>query len=101
MNAQEIEQIVASRASDSLRKSGVRSLRLFGSQLHGTATETSDIDLLIEFDPRRHVGLFGLSRLEIEMSDILGRKVDLRTSNELSRYFRSRVLTESRLIYGI
>jgi predicted nucleotidyltransferase len=100
MNPQEIEQIVASRASDYLRRNGVRSLRLFGSRLHGTATDASDIDLLVEFDTNRHVGLFELSRIEITISDLLGSKVDLRTANELSRYFRARVLSESRLIHG-
>ena len=79
---------------------GVSNVRVFGSVARGTAREGSDVDLLVEFEPGQHVGMFGLSRMQIEISEILGRTVDLRTAAELSRYFRAQVLDESRLLYA-
>jgi uncharacterized protein len=100
MSIHEIENLIDDRAADYCRRNGIRSLRLFGSQLRGEATSASDVDLLVEFEPEQHVGMFGLSRMQIELSDILGIAVDLRTAAELSRYFRARVLAESRLLYA-
>ena len=79
---------------------GVSNVRVFGSVARGTAREGSDVDLLVEFEPGQHVGMFGLSRMQIEISEILGCTVDLRTAAELSRYFRAQVLDESRLLYA-
>lgn len=75
---------------------GIRKLSLFGSQLHGTARPDSDIDLLVEFYPDRIPGLFKISEMEFELSDMLGgKKVDLRTPEDLSRYFRQAVIQEA------
>ena len=52
----------------------------------------SDIDLLIEFHPDHIPGLIRLDSMEIELTQLLGRKVYLRTSQDLSRYFREEVL---------
>ena len=73
-------------------------MRLFGSHARGEANESSDVDLLVEFEPESHVGMFGLSRMQIELGDLLGIAVDLRTAAELSRYFRAQVFDESRLL---
>lgn len=74
------------------RAHGIRRLSLFGSQLKGTARPDSDVDLLVEFEPGRIPGLLGISAMEIELSDLLGRrKVDLRTAGDLSRWFRDEV----------
>jgi hypothetical protein len=54
----------------------------------GTARAASDIDLLVELDPDHTPTLFGIAGIEIELTDMLGRKVDLRTAGDLSRYFR-------------
>ncbi|USN99346.1 MAG: nucleotidyltransferase family protein [Phycisphaeraceae bacterium] len=81
------------------RREGIRRLAVFGSHLHGTATADSDIDLLIEFEPGRSIGLLTLARLTRELSLIVGRPVDLRTLEDLSRYFRDRVAGEARVIY--
>jgi uncharacterized protein len=75
---------------------GIRRLSLFGSQLHGTARADSDIDLLVEFQPDRIPGLFRIAEMEFELSDMLGgKKVDLRTAEDLSRYFRQAVIEEA------
>ena len=82
------------------RRHRVRRLSLFGSQLKGTARPDSDVDLLVEFLPEARPTYFDLANIEIELSDLLGgRKVDLRTPAELSRYFRDQVQRESEDLY--
>jgi len=75
-------------------------LSLFGSALRGDAGPDSDIDFLIEFHPDHIPGLIKLAGMEIELSKILGRKVDLRTPQDLSRYFRQEVLNSAELQYA-
>lgn len=71
----------------------IRRLALFGSQLNGAATPNSDIDLLVEFEPDGIPGLFGITAIELALSDLLGgKKVDLRTPQDISRYFREEVV---------
>lgn len=71
----------------------IRKLSLFGSQLKGTARPDSDIDLLVEFEPGADITLFDMARIESELSNLLGgRKVDLRTAEDLSRHFRDEVV---------
>jgi predicted nucleotidyltransferase len=82
------------------RTHGVRRLSLFGSQLKGTAGPESDIDLLVEFEPTARPTLLDLAQMEIELSEACGgRKVDLRTPEDLSRHFRDEVLRMSRVQY--
>lgn len=82
------------------RRHGIRKLSLFGSTLKGTARPDSDVDLLVEFLPDVKPTYFDLARIEIELSELLGgRKVDLRTPAELSRYFRDQVLREAQVQY--
>lgn len=78
----------------------IRRLSLFGSQLKGTAGPDSDIDLLVEFDPDAHPTLLDLAQIEIELSQALGgKKVDVRTPEDLSRFFRSDVLRMAEVQY--
>jgi uncharacterized protein len=80
----------------------IRRLALFGSQLKGTARPDSDIDLLVEFDPAHIPGLFAIAGMELELSDLLGgRKVDLRTAGDLSRYFRDEVVRTAEVQYAL
>jgi uncharacterized protein len=82
------------------RRSGIRRLSLFGSVLKGTERPDSDIDLLVEFEPGAKPTYFKLAEIEAELSTLLaGRRVDLRTAEELSRYFRPDVLREAHLEY--
>jgi predicted nucleotidyltransferase len=81
------------------RRHRIQRLALFGSVLHGDDRTDSDLDLLVEFEPGVRVGLIGLASMEIELSNMLGRTVDLRTPGELSRYFRDRVLAEGEVQY--
>ena len=75
-------------------------LSLFGSVLKGTMKPDSDVDLLVEFYPAHIPGLFGLASMEIELSKILGRKADLRTPQDLSRYFRKEVMKSAKVQYA-
>ena len=58
-------------------------------------TPESDVDVLVEFAAGARIGYVGMARMERELEELLGRRVDLRTPNELSRHFRSRVLAEA------
>jgi predicted nucleotidyltransferase len=83
------------------RRHGIRRLSLFGSVLKGTARPHSDVDLLVEFEPGASPGLLGLAAIETELSDLLGgRCVDLRTAQELSRYFREEVVRTAQVQYA-
>lgn len=74
-------------------------LALFGSVLRADFRPESDIDVLVEFEPEHHIGLFGMAGLQMELSEMLGRKVDLRTPQDLSRYFRNEVVQSAEVQY--
>jgi hypothetical protein len=79
----------------------IRRLSLFGSTLKGTARPDSDVDLLVEFEPDQAPGLLGLAGMEIELSALLGgKRVDLRTPQDLSRYFRDEVVRTAEVQYA-
>ena len=78
---------------------GIKRLSIFGSALRSDFGPESDIDLLVEFEPDRIPGLIGFAGLELELTRMLGRKVDLRTAEDLSRYFRQEVLAEAQIQY--
>jgi predicted nucleotidyltransferase len=83
------------------RKHRIRRLALFGSVLRGDFRPDSDVDVLVEFEPDAVPGLFGIARMERELSEVLGgRKVDLRTPEDLSRYFRQSVVEEAEVHYA-
>ena len=67
--------------------------------MSGKLRADSDIDLLVEFEPGKTPSLFTLINLEDELTTIVGRKTDLRTPEELSRYFRKQVMMEARPLY--
>jgi uncharacterized protein len=74
------------------RSNGIRKLSLFGSVLTDRFREDSDIDILVEFDRRRRIGYLKMAALERELAALIRRRVDLRTPDELSPYFRDEVL---------
>ncbi|WP_133510131.1 nucleotidyltransferase family protein [Candidatus Thiosymbion oneisti] len=79
----------------------IRRLSLFGSQLKGAARPDSDLDLLVEFEPGKEPGLIALAAIELELSDLLGGSlVDLRTAQDLSRYFREEVVRTAEVQYA-
>lgn len=81
------------------RKYQIRKLFFFGSVLRNDFRSDSDIDVLVEFMPGQKAGFLKMAKMEIEISSILGRKADLRTPAELSRYFREDVLAGAEVQY--
>lgn len=70
-------------------------LSLFGSVLRSDFTPESDIDVLVEFEPEYVPGLIRLAGMELELAELLARKVDLRTAEDLSPYFRQEVVNSA------
>jgi predicted nucleotidyltransferase len=87
------------RIADFCRRNHIRRLALFGSVLRDDFGPDSDVDVLVEFEPAARVGLLRLAGMEIELGEILGRKVDLNTLGFLSDYFRDQVLAEAQVQY--
>jgi predicted nucleotidyltransferase len=81
------------------RRNRVRRLSLFGSVLRDDFGPGSDVDVLVEFEPGARISLFDMAAMEIELAELVGRKVDLRTPEELSRYFRQRVIETAERLY--
>jgi len=77
----------------------VRRLALFGSVLRDDFGPGSDVDVLVEFEPGARTG-FAFFTMEEELSNILGRSVDLNTPGFLSRHFRDEVLREAKTLYA-
>ena len=83
------------------RRNHIRRLYLFGSVLRDDFRSDSDVDVLVEFEPSHVPGFFRLFDMEMELSTLFGgRKVDLRTPQDLSRYFRDEVLATAELHYA-
>jgi len=80
------------------RRHHVRRLALFGSAVHGDFRPESDVDVLVEFQ-RGHTPGFALIGMQDELSEIVGRQVDLRTPECLSRYLRDDVLSQAEVLY--
>jgi len=78
---------------------GIRRLAAFGSVLRGDFTPESDIDLLVEFVPEERVGFIRLGTIEAELSDLLGRRVDLNLASSLNEAFREKALSEAESLY--
>lgn len=78
----------------------IKKLSFFGSVLRDDFKQDSDIDILVEFEPEHIPGLIHLSGLENELSGMLKRKVDLRTPEDLSPYFRQDVLNSAEVGYA-
>jgi predicted nucleotidyltransferase len=80
------------------RRHHIRKLAFFGSVLRDDFTPQSDVDVLVEFEPGHTPGLafFAMQR---ELSELLGRTVDLNTAADLSPHFRKQVLDEAEVQY--
>ena len=101
MNKKTNIQLPRDKIADFCKRNRIRKLSLFGSALKGELRKDSDIDLLVEFQPSEFPSLLDLARMERELSKLFGgRKVDLRTPNELSRYFRDEVLATASVQYA-
>ena len=91
-------QIPRDKIAEFCRSNHIRRMALFGSVIRDDFTPQSDVDILVEFQPGRTPG-FAYFDMERDLSKIIGRKVDLNTPSELSKYFRQEVLDEAEEIY--
>lgn len=87
------------RVAEFCKRHRIRKLSLFGSVLRGDFGPESDVDILVEFEPGTRMGLITLSGLELELGEIIGRKVDLNTPGFLSKYYRDRIINEAVVQY--
>ena len=94
MNKEQVITILKQN-SDSLRRFHVKDLYLFGSVVRGDEKQTSDVDLLVEFEPDAHIGLFEFSRLQRALSAMLGCEVDLTTPEALHKAMKGRIMEEA------
>ena len=80
---------------DLLEKYSVKNIRLFGSIARGDADAGSDVDVLVEFDPKAHIGLFEFSRFRNELSQLFGCEVDIVTPDALHKSMKGEILKEA------
>lgn len=86
------------RLSEFCRKNHIRRLAFFGSVIRDDFRPESDVDVLVEFEPGMTPG-FAFFDLQDDLSQLLGRRVDLSTPSFLSRYIRNRVLNEAEVAF--
>jgi uncharacterized protein len=93
----EREQVIALLRKNRgvMRRFSVRRLYIFGSVARGEGKKDSDVDILVEYEPDAHVGLFQFVRLRRELSNILGCEVDLATPDSLHKELREDILKEA------
>ena len=94
-----VDKMPRDKLAEFCKRNYIRRLSLFGSAISGELGPDSDIDLLVEFEEGHTPGLFSIIRMEMELAEGLGRKVDLRTPGDLSRYFRDEVIRNAKLQY--
>lgn len=82
------------------RKHHLTKLALFGSVLTDRFGQDSDVDVLFEYHPEHVPTLFEVVRMERELSEAFGRKVDMRTPQDLSKYFRDEVVRHALVQYA-
>ena len=93
-------EIDTGRIAAFCRKHHLTKLALFGSVLTDRFGPYSDVDVLFEYDPEHVPSLFDVAGMEEELSEILGRTADMRTPNDLSRYFRDEVVRTAQVQYA-
>jgi predicted nucleotidyltransferase len=85
---------------DFAARHGISRLALYGSALRDDFGPASDIDILVEFHPGRTPGLLYLAQMELELEGVVGRQVELRTYEDLGRFFRDTVAATARPLYA-
>ena len=93
-------RVDAQQIAEFCRRHSIAKLAFFGSVLRDDFGPESDVDVLVEFEPGKEPGLIGLAGMEEELSTILGRKADMRTPEDLSRYFRDKVVSTAEVQYA-
>ena len=81
------------------KKNKVRELSLFGSRARGDERPDSDFDLLVDFRSDSNIDLFDYARMQVDLEELIGTKVDLVEKAGLKKFVRDRVLAEAQVIY--
>ncbi len=93
------QKIPRDKLADFCKRNHIERLSVFGSCVRGELQPDSDIDILVKFEQDLTPGLFTIVKMEMELTEMLGRKVDMRTAEDLSRYFRDEVVRNAELQY--
>jgi predicted nucleotidyltransferase len=88
------------RIADFCRRHHIIWFAFFGSVIHDDFGPQSDVDVLVRFDPDHIPGLFGVVAMESELTDLFRQEADLRTPEDLSEYFRDKVVAEAVVAYA-
>ena len=99
MGKDELKQALAEAVKNGPHHEDIQSVALFGSYVQGAQTDASDVDVLIDFTPGAKVGYFKLARIQRYLQTCLGRPVDLRTPEAVSRFFRDEVLRQAEYVF--
>ena len=94
-------EIPEAQIGELCRRQGIKKLALFGSVLTSRFSEASDVDVLVEFRTGTRVGFLRLAEIEAQLSTLFaGRRIDMRTPMDLSRYFRDEVVRDALVVYA-
>jgi uncharacterized protein len=91
-------KIPKNKVAEICRRYHIRKLALFGSVLTPNFRSDSDVDVLVEFEPN-HIPGFAFFDIQDQLSELIGRKVDLHTPGFLSKYFRDQVIKQAQVQY--
>jgi len=94
MNLEEVKETLARHKEELRKRFKVKEIGIFGSYVKGERKEGSDLDILVEFEEDAKLSLLDVAGLEIELSDLLGVKVDLVEKRDLKPYVGQRILKE-------
>ena len=92
-------ELAKDKLAEFFRRNLIRRLALFGSVLRDDFGPDSDVDVLVEFEPSARVGLITLAGIELELSELLGRRADIHTVKGLNPHFRDEVLRTAEAQY--
>jgi hypothetical protein len=99
MDKEQIKRKILQALKSEPQIKDIKSVAIFGSYVNSKPSESSDVDVLIEFEPTSCIGLFEFVGLKESLSAALGKEVDLVTPGAISKYFRDEVLRQAELIY--
>ena len=95
-----LDYVSKEKLEEFCKKHHIKKLAIFGSAIKGMLRADSDIDILVEFEENNTPGLLTFCGMQNELSDMIGREVDLRTPQDLSRYFRQDVEKAAEVQYA-
>jgi len=99
MTKNEIKKQLLEAVKTSPHLEAIQSVAIFGSYVNGKPKEDSDIDVLIDFDPKATIGFFALSDIKNNFESFLHKPVDLLTPQAISKYFRDEVFAQAEYVY--